>query len=282
MTSLDYLQSLPIGVFDSGIGGLTVLKALKEVLPFEKFHYLADSFNHPFGEKKPSELQAIVQANLSYFQNAPIKLLIIACHTASTLSHPEIYANNAFPVLQILPFTMRMIAENKEFKSFAVLATKQTAESKLYEHALHKLKTEIHCQSFPCQEIERLIENGEQDINTIETVIKTTLSNIPSELFECVVLGCTHFPIYKNHLISYFQKATILDPSLNFATEVSHFLSQHHLLNPSKKPFSDTFCVTKNLEAFKKNLHLYFDDFSPLASPDFIELVLPQKIPQYL
>ena len=236
-----------IGIFDSGIGGVTVLKELIKKMPQEKYIYYSDSKNCPYGDKSTEELKSIVSEVIVYLINKGCNTIIIACNTASTLSE---YLREKFDVLIIaIEPAYKMVYDYAYDKKTLVLATKRTIESEKFKTLFEKYdnhKTIIHS----CSGLADLIEKGNNE--EIDEYLKNNLSQFVG--VECVVLGCTHYPLIKENIRKVLGDVIFFDGSLGVSNRTYDLLSKSNLLvgnNGSVQFFDSSYDLTKKNRFFE-------------------------------
>ena len=217
-----------IGIFDSGIGGLTTLEEIKKLLPNEDYIYYADSKNNPYGEKSDAELLSIVKDIVEYLLNKNVKIIVIACNTATTrcieaLRHdyPNINFVGTEPAIKV--------ACDKGFKNTLVLATPGTISSE----KVHKLvKDNIHDDQkihlLACDGLANAIETKNDE--KIDSILYNLLNEYKDMNIDSIVLGCTHYPIIKDKIQSFFPNANLIDGNIGVAKRVKFILKENNLL----------------------------------------------------
>ena len=182
-----------IGIFDSGIGGVTVLKEIIKLLPNEKYIYYSDSSNVPYGDKTEDELKIITSNVISFLIDRGCKLIVIACNTASTLSN---YLRKKFdiPIVAIEP-AYKMVYDYAYDKKTLVMATKRTLESSKFKKLYDKYNNH-NTILLPCSGLADLIEEGNNE--KIDYYLKEKIGKYKD--IDCVVLGCTHYPLIKDNI----------------------------------------------------------------------------------
>lgn len=183
-----------IGVFDSGVGGLTVLKALRERWPSENFIYLADTARLPYGSKSLTTIHNYVGQCLRFFSRFPLKAVVVACNTASTaiLEHPIPYD---VPVLNVVHPGARKAVELSDGGRIGVLGTRATVFSEAYPHAIRKLKPEVTVFQQACPLWVPLVEEGWVDDPVTNIIVYRYVSMVLREQVDTLILGCTHYPV---------------------------------------------------------------------------------------
>ena len=221
------------GMFDSGIGGLTVLKELRKILPNENYIYYADSKNNPYGEKSDSELMAIVTDIVDYLISKEVKIIVIACNTATTRCinrlrkmYPDMIFVGTEPAIKV--------ACDKNYKNTLVMATPGTIKSER-THELVKLnkKRNQKITLLPCKGLADAIESGNKD--NVNKVLHKLLDKYVNDDIDSIVLGCTHYPHAKKNIKELFPKAKLIDGNKGVTKQVVKLLTDNNLLNSTNK-----------------------------------------------
>jgi len=248
---------LPIAIFDSGVGGLTVAEALKKKLPNESILYLADTASRPFGTKSEKELTKIIEVNCELLSSIPIKMLVIACHTACSLGL-DLYQRLNVPVLGITGSSFLTLKSLDSSLPKIILGTERTITSKIYQKFLSNNNLDYQSYFHPCSCIERMIETMSSDETLILKELYSSFSTISLIKKANVLLACTHFPIYKNYIQKVLDPSShLIDPALDFVKLIKHTLQKFELSNP-KTSSEDLYLVTENVEVFRKKFFTYF------------------------
>jgi len=248
----------PIGVFDSGVGGLTVARKIKELMPSENIIYFGDTEHLPYGEKSK---EAIVEysvriANFLLEQNC--KAIVIACNTATANALAEVentVKNRAFVFDVIAPVAKKVAEENP--KKVGVIATKATTKTSLYRKSIQHYNETVEVQELATPLLVPAIEEGFTDHPIIEAILNHYLSEELLQNINSLILGCTHYPLLAQKIVEFYKgKIEIIDSPEIVAKNVKNNLEKHHLLNTeNKKPFyhfyfSDT---TDNIRKISTN-----------------------------
>ena len=190
------MNSLPIGIFDSGVGGLTVYRALHEHLPNERFVYLGDTARVPYGTKSLATVERYAVENSQFLAARGIKLLVVACNTASALALPAIRRSLSVDVVGVIgPGARSAVAAGKGTR-IGVIATESTVQSGAYTNAIAKADPEATVTERACPLFVPLAEEGWADADVAQTVAETYLKDLRSSI-DALVLGCTHYPILR-------------------------------------------------------------------------------------
>jgi glutamate racemase len=194
-------QDLPIGIFDSGVGGLTVYRALHERLPDERFVYLGDTARVPYGTRSLATVERYAIENARFLEAHGIKMLVVACNTASALALPAIRASVRVPVIGVIGPGARAALEaspdRTEGRRIGVIATEATIQSGAYTSAIAGLEPEAFVIARACPLFVSLAEEGWAETDVARMVAADYLKDIKAARVETLVLGCTHYPILR-------------------------------------------------------------------------------------
>ncbi len=231
-------STLPIGIFDSGVGGLTVYRALHERLPAEHFLYLGDTARVPYGTKSLSTVERYALENSKFLAARGIKLLVVACNTASALALPAIREAVDVPVVGVIGPGARAATKAAAGKKVAVIATEATVQSGAYARAIAGADTTIEVIERACPLFVSLAEEGWADSDVARSVAHHYLGDFNELGVGTVVLGCTHYPILSSIISEVVGSDVILiDSGEAAATEVQSLLQAKQLA--STMPWRD-------------------------------------------
>lgn len=218
-----------IGVFDSGIGGFTILEKLKEILPKEKFLYYADRDNVPYGNKTDEELLEITFGIVEGLKKYGCKMIVIACNTATTRCMKKLkekYQDMLF--VGVVP-AIKVACDN-DFKNTLVMATPATIEAeRTLQLVKENKKKEQNIYLVACEGLAPAIEKG--DFKTIDKILNNVAKDYQDKNIDAVVLGCTHYPLIKEEILAKMPNVQLIDGSLGVANEVKRQLEENNLLN---------------------------------------------------
>lgn len=191
--------NLPIGIFDSGVGGLTVYRALHERLPSERYVYLGDTARVPYGTKSLSTVERYAIENARFLEARGIKLLVVACNTASALALPAIRRSVAVPVVGMIePGARAVVREARESGRVGVIATESTVRSGAYKKAIEELAPAVEVFERACPLFVSLAEEGWAATDVARTVAEEYLRDLRERGIAALVMGCTHYPILRD------------------------------------------------------------------------------------
>lgn len=191
-------SELPIGIFDSGVGGLTVYRALHERLPEERFVYLGDTARVPYGTKSLATVERYAIENARFLEAHGVKVLVVACNTASALALPAVRASVRVPVVGMIgPGARAAVRAASEKAKVGVIATESTVKSGAYREAIQRVAPEVEVVERACPLFVALAEEGWAESDVARAVAEEYLGDLRAENLGALVLGCTHYPILR-------------------------------------------------------------------------------------
>ncbi len=271
------MKNASIGIFDSGLGGLTVMRAIKDLLPDENIVYFGDTLHLPYGNKSEQTILRYSLENVQFLQNLGIKLLIIACHTVSTTAYQTIKKASSIPILEMvepsIDLLKRYCQEKKNSPQITILGTKRTIDSNVYQTRLLSNIPFANIKAISCPLFVPLVEEGYIQHPIAKTIIQEQLKEMNGVDFA--LLACTHYPLLQSQIQETLGPSTILiDPAIACAQAAFDFLKKEDLLNPSGKKGEYAFYVSDHPEKFR----LMGEEF--LNCP--VEPIFSTKIPSAL
>jgi glutamate racemase len=263
-------EELAIGVFDSGMGGLTVLRALRAALPYESFVYLGDTARLPYGTKSPHTVQQYAVQMARVLVERRIKALVIACNTATTaaLSHLQALLPD-MPVLGVVsPGAFAAVSATRN-QRIVVLATETTIAANAYQQLIRDMLPEVVIHARACSVLVSLAEEGMVDNLVAQEALRHYLSDVREE--DTILLGCTHFPVFKPLLRRLLPDGVqVVDSADATASALRDVLAQHHLLKQSQGLGRAQYLVTDSVLRFQSVGQIFLNN--PLQIED-IELI---------
>lgn len=248
-------RNFPIAFFDSGVGGLTVYKEVKNLLPGEDFLYFGDTLNMPYGEKSQEELIEIARKIFDFFAVRGVKAVVMACNTTSAMTYETLKNDYDFKIYPIIQSVAKVIS-SLPIKRLGVFATPATINSHAYAREINKLNPAMEIFEISCPAWVRIVEehrlNQPQSLLQIKERVEEMLPHAP----EKIVLGCTHYPYLKDIIKQFYPKKDLIDPSKHFAQYIKADLTAAGLLNPNGNG-SEKFYVSSNPENFKTASKLF-------------------------
>jgi glutamate racemase len=251
----------PIGIFDSGIGGLTVAHAIKSVLPNEKLIYFGDTAHLPYGDKSPAAVQAYSIKITDLLIKRGCKVIVIACNTASSVANELLkeYTASKAKVINVVDPMVEKVAECTSNQKIGVIGTKGTIGSGIYKNRLLELRSALDVQELATPLLVPMIEEGFIHNKVSEDIISEYLSNPRLKEISHLVLGCTHYPLITQEIDNYYQQAiTIHDSSVVTAKYLKAYLETNDLLNTNDSNEVDHFYVSDFTQDFEDSANYFF------------------------
>jgi glutamate racemase len=223
----------PIGVFDSGIGGLTVVKALRELLPNEDIFYLGDTARVPYGGKSAATVERYSMEMAEMLVQEDAKTIVVACNTASSVALPKLKENFSIPVIGVIEPGARAAIAVTRNRHIGVIGTRATIKSSAYERVLRSLDPKIYVAARACPLLVPLIEEGWLDDKFTDLVIARYLEPLIGKGIDTLVLGCTHYPLLTGAIARFLkEKVALVDSAKNCAKAVEQLLDRQSLRAP--------------------------------------------------
>lgn len=241
-----------IGVFDSGFGGLTVVKEIKKVLPNEKIYYFGDTARLPYGSKSKENIERYSEEIADFLKTKDIKALVIACNTASAMALERLKGKYDFPVIGVIGAGSRGALKVTKKDKVGVIGTKGTVKSGVYESKLRKLNKEIDVYSVACPLFVPLVEEGMVDDPITDLAIDKYLKSFKGKV-DSLILGCTHYPLLEKSIERYLEGSEIcvVNPAIEVALELKNLLIKEEKKS-DRYNGDDEYYVSDSPEHFKE------------------------------
>jgi glutamate racemase len=242
---------MPIGIFDSGVGGLTVMKEIIREMPDENIIYLGDTARVPYGTRSPETVIKYSLENALFLMSRGIKVLVVACNTSSSVSLPLLKDSLPVPVVGVVEPGARAAVAATRNKKVAVIGTETTVNTGAYEQAIKALDGSVKVSGIACPLFVPLIEEGWIAGEVVALTAEKYLSSISSNGADSLVLGCTHYPMIKN-VIADTVKIPLIDSAVETAKEVKRELEQDGMFRKDRSEARREFFVTDAPEKFAR------------------------------
>jgi len=252
--------SQPIGIFDSGIGGLTVAQSLVKLLPKEDLVYFGDTAHLPYGDKSASTIQAYSIKIAHMLLQQQCKLILIACNSASSAAYELVkeYVGSKAIVMNVIDPTIHLLRENYSQKRIGLIGTRQTVNSNVYKKKIDEFNRGIELTSYATNLLASAIEEFGNS-KALDGLLDEYLSYPAFQQIEALVLACTHYPVIKNKISTFFaDKIEIIDSSDIVAQAVKVRLESEQLLN-QQGTSRKNFYVSDYTESFARSTKIFFD-----------------------
>ncbi|MFM9027793.1 MAG: glutamate racemase [Bacteroidota bacterium] len=259
-------SACPIGIFDSGIGGLTVANAIQQALPNESLVYFGDTAHLPYGDKSPDSIKYYSIRIAQFLLQQNCKMIVIACNTASALAYETVkdFVGGKVPVINVIDPVVDHISSSKKITKVGVIGTKGTIRSDIYAKKLHARSKKLEVASLATPLLAPMIEEGFFDNRISRTVIASYLDSRKLSKINALILACTHYPLIKKEVDEYYKSSIeIVDSAGVVANHVKDVVKRNGSLASTRKPVHRFFVsdFTKSFEEstkyfFKNKIHL--------------------------
>jgi glutamate racemase len=243
----------PIGVIDSGVGGLTVAKEIMRQLPNEKIIYVGDTARCPYGPRPAEEVKNFTWQMTNFLLEKDIKMLVIACNTATAVVLEEIREKLSIPVLGVIQPGARAAIKITKTHRIGVIGTMGTVKSAAYEKALRQINKRTIVTSLACPKFVPLVESGEYNGAVAKKIVAATLQPLKNKDLDTLILGCTHYPLLEDLIQQVMgDRVKVISSGEETASEVSTILQHSGLLNVEEEEREHVFFTTGSKTIFKK------------------------------
>jgi len=248
-----------IGIFDSGLGGLTVLRRVRELLPAHDLLYYADQANVPYGDRSPGELFALTERNVQQLNAAGVKAIVMACNTSCATASEFGWPPSDVPILDLIE-SAALAVKDGGYRNVGVIATAATARSGAYALTIGEIQPGTHVTEIAAPALVPLVEAGNLHGEEAYAAVADACGGLPADV-DAVVLACTHYPLLSEHFRAVLgERAPIIDPAIRHAQRAARLVAQLNLLAGS----AATYYVTSgNPQRFRENLERLIGDFEP-------------------
>ena len=248
----------PIGIFDSGIGGISIARCINQNLPDEQLIYVADSAFAPYGDKTDEEIIARVHFVANLLINQGVKAIVLACNTATVIAIEQLRAKYDLPIIGVEP-AIKPAAKQSGTKSIGILVTQATAKNPRFLSLVdnHKQDSQVHIQ--PCPGLVQQIEQGQHHSNECNEMLNRFISPLVAKGIDTLVLGCTHYPLIEQQISQHLPpQVQLIDTAQPVTNELIRRLSAHHLLAAQAAETAKTAKTAKTSKANKNTKHLIY------------------------
>jgi len=251
----------PIGIFDSGIGGLTVANAVSKLLPNEQLIYFGDTAHMPYGDKSKELIRSYATTITDFLlYQKKCKAIVIACNTASAAAYEVLrdHYKGVVPVINVIDPMIEAVIADDDIKKVGIIATKTTVTSSVYQEKLTRRKPTLNYSAFATPLLASMIEEGFYNNNISHAVLKQYLENDALNGIDALVLACTHYPLIKNEIAAFYNnQVKIFDSAEVVAQKLKLVLEKEELLSNSKAG-EDVFYVSDYTESFERATKIFF------------------------
>jgi len=264
----------PIGIFDSGVGGLTVLKEIRERLPLEPTIYVADLLHFPYGPRYQDEVRGFAIDIIRYLESRDVKLVVIACNTATAAALNHARELFELPIIGVISPGAQAAVEATRNNRIGVISTEGTMRSQEYLHAIKEIDPMVGVYQKACPDLVEIVEAGEADSPRAERVLRENLADIVSLGADTLVLGCTHYPLLKPAIERVHPgRFKLIDSASTTALKVERHLDHSRLRAADKNPRHEVLvtAVPQHFDDIAANL------FGEAIEAEEVQIWEPQK-----
>lgn len=253
------MNNKPIGIFDSGVGGLTVAKAIAEALPNERIIYFGDTAHLPYGDKSRDSVKGYSTRITSFLLAKGCKAIVIACNTASAHAYAELKKYYPkVPIINVVNPTVTYCTDKYTSGKIGVIATRGTIKSRIYPRKIAKKNPKLEVPQAAAPLLVPMIEEGFFNNNISQTIINSYLSTKNFKGINALILGCTHYPLIKGEVQNYFKgKVEVID-SASVVAQFTKKLLIKEGLEATEKLGEDQFIVSDYTKSFEETSKLFF------------------------
>ena len=252
----------PIGIFDSGIGGLTVAQTIKQLLPNESIVYFGDTAHLPYGDKSEAAIQAYSIKIADILLKKGCKVIVIACNSASSAAYELLkeYVRRDAHIINVIDPMVEFVTEHFAGKHIGLIGTKRTVQSGIYSRKIKEANCGIELQSLATPLLAPMIEEGFFNNQISHEIIAQYLSDETLKNIEALVLACTHYPLIKKEINDFYQnEVTVLDSAEVVSLALQRYLAFNQLLNDTES-HNNHFFVSDYTESFEASTRLFFGE----------------------
>jgi glutamate racemase len=264
------LSDLPIGMFDSGIGGLTVLHECLVAMPAEDFVYLGDTARFPYGPRSQDELRRFARQIAGFLDETGVKLLVVACYSATAAALPILQEQFSTPIVGVVMPGARAAVQTSRYRRIGVMATEATVASGSYVRAIDTLDGGAEVIQQACPGLASYIQDGDVASHDVVAAVRRFTAPLKERRPDVVIMGCTHYPLIAPMLQRHLGRdVTLVNPAAEIAREVAEILVRRAVENRSEREGSYRFFCTGDVETFRavgaRFLQMPLDDVEQVA-----------------
>lgn len=254
----------PIGIFDSGIGGLTIARSVNKLMPNEQIVFFGDTAHLPYGDKSAKAIVHYVSRIAEFFIEKGCKMILLACNSASAAAYSHLHKlhSDTHPVLNVIDPIVEFVCSQQQHHTVGVIGTKATISSRAYVKKFAAAAPELKIKSMATPLLASMIEEGYFNNNISQTIINSYLENKKLSGIDAIVLACTHYPLIKNEIARYYEQqqlqVEVIDTTDVIAQYTQNFMRRHDMLaSPDNKP-EHHFYVSDYTNSFQKTTQTFF------------------------
>jgi len=250
----------PIGVFDSGIGGLSVAAAIKQRLPHENLVYFGDTAHLPYGDKSPETIKLYSRRISNFLLGKQCKAIVIACNSASAAANKALLRDygQLMPIINVIDPTIDHLLSQGSYRNIGIIGTRATVNSGVYQQKIHAFDPSIRVAALPTPLLVPMIEEGFFNNSISKTIIETYLADPVLKGIDCLILACTHYPLIKTQIAAYYDNSVaVIDSAEWVALRLEAVLKSRNLLS-STGGNAHHFYISDLTPSFEQSAQVFF------------------------
>ena len=275
MNTID--RNAPVGVFDSGVGGLTVAREIMRQLPGERIIYFGDTARVPYGSKSKDTIARYSRQIIRFLRTKGVKAIVIACNTASAYALEAVSAESDIPIIGVIDAGARTAVSATRNGKIGVIGTEGTIGSGIYTEVMKKLRPDIEVVGKPCPLFVPLVEEGLLHDSVTDEIASRYLSVLKGKYIDTLVLGCTHYPLLRSTLQRLMgDEVTLVNPAYETALELRELLEKKGLSRGAAAPEDG-----EKYQFYVSDLAEKFTDFATSILPEEVKETKKINIEEY-
>ena len=248
-----------LGVFDSGLGGLSVVRRLKERLPHHEVLFFADQAHVPYGDREPADLAALLQSNVRFLNEAGVSMIVMGCNTSCAIAQQFGWPQSSAPIVDLIESAALVAARNR-FKKVGVVATSATVAAKAYSRSIVQQISDAQVFEVAAPALVPLVEDGKAGTEEAHKAVAAVCRQLPRDL-DAVILACTHYPILDLHFADALgADVRLIDPALEQAERAAHLAASNGVLQGVAPT---TYVTSGDVERFRTAVRMITGEFEP-------------------
>lgn len=255
------MDNRPIGILDSGIGGLTIARGVNKLMPNEQILFFGDTAHLPYGDKSAKAIRGYVNRISEFLLEKDCKMVLIACNSASAAAYEMLHRKHGkdYIIINVIDPIVDWVCNHMEYKKIGVIGTKRTIQSRVYAKKIESLDPELEVKSLATPLLAPMIEEGFFNNNISQTIINSYLSNKKLDGIEALILACTHYPLIKKEIETYYNGSVdIIDSTEVVAQFTYNALKEKGMLASEARAPEHHFCVSDFTNSFQKTTQIFF------------------------
>ncbi len=262
----------PIGILDSGIGGLTIARAVHQLMPHEQILFFGDTAHFPYGDKSQKAIRHYVEEITGFLLNNNCKAVLIACNTASAAAFSYLHEihSGSHPILNVIDPLVDYVTMQPTIKNVGIIATKGTIKSRSYQRKIRQENPQLGVKAMATPLLAPMIEEGYFNNNISQTIINSYLENKSLQNIDALLLACTHYPLIKREISNYYARNSknveVVDSTDVVAQYTRGILLQKNLLASENNKPEHHFWVSDYTTSFQKTASMFFGEVIKLES----------------